>query len=319
MYEHDNECSGSWVYPVSASSFSWSSSNSSVASVDTGFVSCLSPGNAGVTGTYQPFLLDDAYDNSGPEDCNCYTVPVSPDTSTSVAVQPIITGPNTVWYFGGQNPTGYATQITLSSSGGSGTTWTVVSGSNKVSLSTTTGAETAVTSTGNVFSSAVGDIKVKARANNVDSTEFSITSRTPYRWVAGSISTNCDATNGYLTLISYTAQDQLLAALPSDVPYNEKWTTGITNDFSGTNWRRGPEGAGVSQGSLMQDLIGGENVNLPPVPVPLCNGDSTAIQHWGQEWWVGSATIGVGRRAQTNTLQKYKGRAAHTSIMSPAP
>ncbi len=90
VYEHDYFCSGSSVYPVWASDFSWGSSNSSVASVDTGFVSCLSAGNATVTGTYQPFLADNLLDQSGPDDCNCYSVPPNPDTSTNVTVRPVI-------------------------------------------------------------------------------------------------------------------------------------------------------------------------------------------------------------------------------------
>jgi hypothetical protein len=263
----------------------------------------------------EPNLVDD-YMNDG---MDCYYYPYWEQNWQSMAVQPTISGPNTVWYFAGQNPSGYATQITLTSSGGSGTTWTIVSGSDKVTLSTTTGAQTSITSSGSAFSSAVGDIKIKATANGVDSQPFSITSRTPYRLVQGTIQTQCESTWGYETQINYTIQDQLLTTLPSGVPANENWTTAVVNDYSGTNWRRGPPNGFSLSGASFTDVIQGEQTSLPPNPVPSCTGPSTAVQHWGQEFRVGSTTIGVGKRVQTNTLKKFLNHAEHQQIVSPAP
>jgi hypothetical protein len=51
-------------------------------------------------------------------------------------------------------------------------------------LSTTSGAETIVTSTGSAFSSAVNDIVIRAAGWGV-TTDFLVTSRTPYRLVIG--------------------------------------------------------------------------------------------------------------------------------------
>ena len=48
-----------------------------------------------------------------------------------------ITGANVVWSFGGQTPSGYDTSITLTSSAARAATWSIVSGSNKISTSTT--------------------------------------------------------------------------------------------------------------------------------------------------------------------------------------
>jgi len=114
-------------------------------------------------------------------------------------------------------------------------------------------------------------------------------------------------------------KDQLNALLPAGVPGNENFTTGIANDYNGTNWRRGdPNGLNLP-GSSFADTIGGENLQLPPIPVPTCDGNNTAIEHWSQEFRIGSVATGFGRRIQTDTLQKYKGHAAHTGITSPAP
>jgi hypothetical protein len=160
---------------------------------------------------------------------------------------------------------------------------------------------------------------VTATVNSQTSAPFAITSRLPFSLVAGTIQTSCDSSFGYSTSLNYTIQDQLLTALPSGVPVNENWTTGVVNDFSGTNWRRGSPNFITTTGPGFADTIEGEDLSLPPIPVPTCNGDSTAVQHWGQEIRVGSLTIGTGYRVQANTLQKYKGHAAHTGIVSPAP
>jgi len=113
--------------------------------------------------------------------------------------------------------------------------------------------------------------------------------------------------------------DNLSAALASSVGVNEKWTTPVVADFSGTNWRRGSEGGvntDASAPSQFNDLIGGENLALPPVPVPDCSGDATPVDHWGQAWGVGSSTIGLanvnGVLVQNDTIRKSKGKAAVT-------
>lgn len=89
--EFEYNCNGYYVYPVPNSYFSWISSNSSVASVDTGLVTCLSPGNSSVTGSFNLYPIDDYIDQSGPEDCYCVQSPAATDTNTDVTVKPVIT------------------------------------------------------------------------------------------------------------------------------------------------------------------------------------------------------------------------------------
>jgi hypothetical protein len=233
---------------------------------------------------------------------------------------PSISGPNTFWTFNAQSPAGYATSITLTSSGGAGTTWIVQIGANEVHLSTTSGSSTTVSTSGTAFSTMPGDIKIIASINEgavvASSAPFAVTSRTPYRLIAGIIVPSCDNQWGYLYYLNYAMQDNLLDAFPSTIGVNEAWTTGVTPDYTGTNWTRsGPKGFSSTE-SAFADEIGG----APPsgsTPTPNCNGPTTPVQHWGQEWYIGSTTPGAGTPVQTDTLQKYINSAAHLIIKSP--
>ena len=291
--------------------YNWSTGNTAIATVNSyGSHTGMAVGST----TSQTFT--NAEVQYGPTLCRL----VRQAPSGNDNVKPTISGPNTVWYFNGLNPPGYATSIQLTSSGGASTTWSVTAGANKVNLSTTTGSSTTVTSSAAAFSSAVGDIKVTATVNGQTSVPFSITSRLPLSLAAGTIQTSCDSQFGYTTVLQYTILDQLLTSLPSGALVNESWTTGVVNDFNGTNWGRSPaNGVTVPPGATLADSIEGADLGSSPTPVPLCNGDSTAVQHWGQDIRVGSLTIGSGYRVQADTLQKYKGRAAHLAIVSPAP
>jgi hypothetical protein len=112
-------------------------------------------------------------------------------------------GKRTVWWFNGQNPTGYNASVTLTSNGGSSTNWSITAGSDKVRLSATTGASATVTSTGTAWSSAPGDIKIVATANSVSSAAFAMTSRRPYFLAFPQFVPNCDQQFGYVDAWSY--------------------------------------------------------------------------------------------------------------------
>lgn len=148
------------------------------------------------------------------------------------------------------------------------------------------------------------------------SAPFYITTRTPYWLVStGGTETDCDPTWGYESHIPYEIQDQLLTPLPSGIGVNESWTTGVVDDYPGTNWVQGAaEGVQLNSASF-EDDIQGETSSY--VPVAQCSGTNTTVQHWGQEWWVGSTTSGSGTPVQTDTLQKDLINAAHTYITTP--
>ena len=238
---------------------------------------------------------------------------------STVQVQPIkvtISGPNTVWWFSGQNPSGYSTSITLTSSGGASTTWAVTSGATKVKLSATSGASTNVTSSGTAFSSAVGDIKITATVSGVSSSPFAITSRKPYRLVKGIITQGCDTTYGYSDLLNYQIQDQLLVNLPNNVPIGENWTAPAVQDYAGNNWGWPTAGSTNAVAAAFADHITGRAIS-GAVPVPVCSGTATKVQHRNQSWYVGSLTIGVGVLVQTDVLYRYTQHGEHDSIVSP--
>jgi hypothetical protein len=164
--------------------------------------------------------------------CRYYNVP----TPGTVNVSPTISGPNTVWWFNGQNPSGYATSITLAATGGNGVTWSVIAGAAEVNIQPT-GNTVAVTSSGSTFSSSVGDVQITAHVNSETSAPFHITTRTPYRLANKQTNPSCNSGFGYEDAISYNIQDQLFTNVPSTLPWNEAWTTSLVDDDAPTdNW-----------------------------------------------------------------------------------
>jgi hypothetical protein len=116
--------------------------------------------------------------------------------------------------------------------------------------------------------------------------------------------------------------DNLLTPLPASVSVNENWTTAVVPDYSGTNWRQpAPNSTGcvaITNAELI-DGIFGEVSSRIPTPVYNVNQNGSAVQHWGQEWRIGTCTAGAGPRVETNTLQKYTDQAAYTGVTTPAP
>ena len=226
---------------------------------------------------------------------------------------PTISGASELWWFDGYSPSGYNTSVVLTSAGGASTSWTISAGSSIVSLSSNQGASVTVSSTGQ--SSNANDVTITA-TNAAGSDEHELTVRSPHRFEAGQVVTNCPSDPwGYETNLRYTIKDQLGDTIPNDVPISEDWTTGITNHYAGTNWRRADPG-GFIVGSTWDDRVGAEHKDLPPNPTIQCS-DATSIQSWGQQWRVGSTTPGQGKAVQNNTLMKRRGSAVHQSISSP--
>ena len=220
----------------------------------------------------------------------------------------------------GARTAGWSTSIVLTSSRGSSTSWSIVSGSDKVSLSSSGGGQVTLLSTPAAVSAAIGDIVIRA-TSGAETADHAITERTPYslQSSAGDV-TIADATYTYMTTIEYRILDQFSTVLPFiALPINEQWTSAVVDDYPKNNWRRGTAGGLTilpADASRFVDGIGGEIPSRRPTPV-LDPASTTAIQHWGQAWQIGSTNIGVGRRVQTNLLQKNIGRALHTNIVSP--
>jgi Bacterial Ig-like domain (group 2) len=307
----------------------WSSYNPSVATVNSsGLVTGIAAGSVNIHAQdhyYEPTYTAQFCGYNLP---SCPVQPAfQPGALSYGTVIPTISGPNTVWYFSNLTVSGYATSIQLTASGGSSSTsWNITAGANKITVSSFTGSSITVLSSGTAFSSSVGDVKVTATVNGQTSAPFSLTTRTPNKLVPASIQTNCDSIYGYITTKSYSIQDQLQGGLPSAAPLNESFTSGWGVDYVGTNWNASLPSAGsdttkAPNYSLMADHMSGQNkVNSPtPIPMPTCDLNSTPVVHIDQEWRIGSLASGFGRRVQTDTVQRYVGRADHFAIHTPNP
>jgi hypothetical protein len=312
FYQAQEQCGGTWD-DYTGTARSWQSSNTAVATLPNSTLHTLAVGNA--TGSALNTLQASKPAPRCPQ--------ADFQGSQPVTVVPNITGSNTVWWFNGQNPPGYNTSVTLTSSGGSSTSWSITAGSDKVRLSGATGTSITVTSTGTAWSSFSGDIGIVATANSVPSATFAMTSRRPYFLAFPQFVPNCDQYLGYVDSWSYQIQDQLLTAMPAQVDWNEKFTTGIVDDdppFDNWSVYGLPQQTGA-KGTILVDDISGPviNYNPPPSPVPSCNGPGTQIQHWGQEFRIGTQVVGGGQRVQTDNLTRFVNHAEHDAQVSPAP
>jgi hypothetical protein len=291
----------------------WSSSATNIATASAGLVHGVAAGAVTVNGVDQSEPWAGQQCGDPPQVCPA-DAGVDGGGGSGGSVRPVISGPNTVWWFNGQNPSGYATSITLTSTGGNGVIWGVIAGAAEVNIHPT-GNTVAVTSSGSTFSSGVGDVQITAQVNSETSVPFHITTRTPYRLANKQTQASCDSGFGYLDLIEYNIQDQLLTNVPSAVPWNEAWTTQIVDDDApNDNWSlygRPTETGGTD--TLLKDYISGVGVNNNPAPSPMpaCAGTVIKIQHWGQEFRVGSTSSGLGQPVQTDNLTRFAEHAEH--------
>ena len=311
------------------SSSSWSSSNTSVATVSTGLTNGVSVGSATLTSAYFQSVpvFDHPCQYVTPPSCPyAYTTP-SPNAGGNTT--PTISGPNTLWWFNGLGAgvSGYTTQITLTaSSGGTGTSyqWAITAGSDKVSLSTSTSATVQVTSIGK--SSNANDVSITVTIGSITSDPFKLTVRAPYTFGTDPNHPtpiySQDPTYVWDMFIPYLILDNLLTPMPSPVSFNENWTTAVVPDYPNENWPNGAASCATtstSEPASMGDHINGVTPNHIPTPVYNTQWNGVAVDHIGQEWRVGTCQIGYGPRVQTDTLQDYTDHAAHNNIVSPAP
>jgi hypothetical protein len=308
-------CYGEILDPFQVFPNDFTSSDPSVAScTSSGFATALYPGTTNIGASWTVRFWD--FDNmSG--GCTRYLENADPDAVCNV--HPKITGPNSMWWFKGQNPSGYSTQITLTTTSNANSwSWSVVSGGSKVSLTDNGDGSATVVSAGASDNS--NDVGIQVSVDGFASDQFNLTVKEPYQLHRTGITHTADGTWAYFTQISYAIQDQFTTQLPSDVPANEQWTTGVVNDYAGNNWFQANEGGGNAPGGVLTDYIQGQRFTQNPTPSfpqnPLSN---IAVHHWGQDLFVGSLTTGAGRRVQSDTQQKYIDHADHTNVTSPNP
>jgi hypothetical protein len=315
-----NLCGGQYE-DVSSNFYNhWSTADTSIATVN-GYGNHTGVGVGSTTSQTSGSL--DIYESPA----HCPLLPWQPQGPT--CVKPTISGPNTLWWFNGLTlgVSGYPNQITLTAnSGGNGTTyqWNIATGSDKISLSTSTSASVQVTSIGQ--STTANDASVTVTVGGVTSNPFTLTVRAP--WTFGTDPAHqqpaygSDPTYVWETVVYNIVLDNLLTPLPSSINVNENWTTAVVADYSGTNWRQPtPNSTGCVSivNAELGDGIFGEVPSRIPTPVYNVSQNGAAVQHWGQEWRIGTCTAGSGPRVETNTLQKYTDHAAYTGVTTPAP
>ncbi|MGA9964283.1 MAG: hypothetical protein WBQ10_03680 [Terriglobales bacterium] len=298
----------------------WSSSDTKIATVSAGLVNGVAAGDdtVGADDEGEPWAGEQCGDP--PEAC---PVDVGVQASGGGAVTPTITGPNTVWWFNGQNPspTTYPVSITLHSTGGPGTTWSVTQADAKVKLSSTSGTDISVTSTGTHFSATGGDISITATVGDAASPAFSITSRTPAELSFLKSSTVLDTTYGYVTDLDYNVLDQLGSVISGDIYWNE--VVGTPTSQNGSNWGTYALQTGGGSTPLLDELSG-PDVNATPTPSPKPKYDNpptgaTVYLLATQLIRVGTSTSGSGVEVQSDNLTYYIDNGAHTSIVIPPP
>ena len=258
-------------------------------------------------------------------------------TVAQVVVRPriIVSGGNTIWYFGGQNPAGWPPSTTLTSTGGGSTTWSVIEGGGKVTLSppgqtsTVTVTSSASPSSGSAFFSLPpgGDIKITATANGVPSLPVSLTSRTPHRLILTQVPDN-DCDRGlpfppfifvkYLVTIHYEILDNLGATLPPiSIGVNEQLGT-IVPIFSGNNWPATAEtGFSTSTSRFNDNLWVSADAEFWTPPATCGTGTGVSVWERGQIWRIGSETIAAGRMVQSGLIRFYTDLADVVNIVSP--
>lgn len=253
-----------------------------------------------------------------------------------LTVAPTIKGKNVVWWFNHEEPDNYETDIRLDAlpAGQGPYKWKIVKGADIAQFLSNGGSEVTTSQPAvRVQSKAApdknsGKVEVRVTVNNVQSGPFTITVKTPYRFVYLMSADKADATFGYLSEIHYKIIDQFGKLLPADVPLNEHFTSAAIDDWAaGTaTWRQGEEcGSSHVCGSFPPgswfDLIGGENLAYTPLrPVPQHPHkplQSVLVQHWTGGWRVGDGHPGRGVHVQNNWWQKWQDHARHTHTLSP--
>lgn len=250
----------------------------------------------------------------------CWETRGESEDQQPVQVRPTVSGPTTVWWFNGVDPGNANMPLTIqltTQSGASSYSWAATANGDKVTLTNQT--TNTVTVTGAGMSGQAGDVGITVTVNGVASNQYAITVRAPNKLVRTDTTHGSSLNFGYHTEITYTIRDNLNALLPAgDIPMNEHFTGDAVADFNGTNWTKTADKSFTASNPTFTDVIEGETSNKNPTPQspqnPLGN---TKVVHWGQDIFVGSTTVGNGKKVQTSTFQKYRDHANHENVSSP--
>ena len=115
-----------------------------------------------------------------------------------------------------------------------------------------------------------------------------------------------------MSLVRYKILDQFGVLLPAAVDLHEEWLTAVTSDYGGENWTRGSADGWSQQDPLtFYDLISVAGTGTPQPQNPQTRRGTVKVDHWGQQFRVGSTSQGSGACVQCDTLQRYQDHGAH--------
>lgn len=310
-----NSCGGGTDY-ITSYYDTWWTDNSGIVSVPSW--ATWRGNSAGTTTGYASGMIARSDGEAVARPSMCFTQYDQPTTPTNV--MPTISGPNTVWWFNGfdPDPDHLPTQITLSASGGTVTSWNVVSGSSLISLSSS-GNSATITGTG-TGSSTVGDVQITVTANGQTSPVFQITSRFPAYLSSVKVPWDCsyrDSTTGiqgWWDDYTYTLKDNLNEAVG--------WSPGVNEVWSGsTVWPHGATNGSVSGGFVDTIKVCATAGGLSPMPLPPQDPPSGyLVDSPNQKWCAGYSFANIwgyptcnGIQVQNKTANRYRDRVELTS------
>jgi hypothetical protein len=244
-----------------------------------------------------------------------------------------ITTSDDLWWFNGVTPANYSTQVTLTASSGVSSdyySWIITSGGGTVVQFSDGSLSTGGTGMNTVQLVSIGasaaaqtltfDVSIWLGINGNDSGTAEMAVPRPDHLDYTGRTDGASAKWGYYTYIYYDVKDQFNRLLPRKVEVNEQWTSGLTNDFTTTNWLRPPETWNTVNPDNFYDYITGPQTGVGAIPEPWnpqTPFSAQKIQHWGQAFYVGSLQTGKGQKVQTDTLYRYRDHGAHESVVSP--
>jgi hypothetical protein len=312
------------------SAASWTSGNTSIATVSAGKVTARAVGADSLT----------AEDGDIPDySSGCYTYVIEcpldegEDGQAPGGVPPTLTITDGLWFFGKDNSvSGYPTSATITANGASGGTfnWSIPTGTSKISFSSSSSVSSTETSADSVvvystgYSTSMGDVSVALSWSTPDGETLAATplvfqvdapyTQAPYADSPVSVPTVCGPNNsigGYSVVYSFSAVSFFQNPLTS-VPVNESF--GTRSDVYGGNKWPSPTPlphSGIPYGDTLQACGSG-----PPLSRSLGSGD-TEVFSIPQTFWFGSLVSGSGIPVQTDTVIYYTDHAVEANVITP--
>jgi hypothetical protein len=257
-----------------------------------------------------------------------------PTTAPALSWSPVLRHRyDALWYFCGENPLGFSTQMRLRASGSANPErleWFCREGADKVyAPGGWRGPEIVVHSSGG--SRRRNDVVIEVRDGPEDTAPSytgRLTVRKPHRLIQRGIAdhASCPPWAGcpagvpaYWSEITYRVVDNVGATIVG-ATVNERFPSGKTNDRP-NNWG-GPATFSTrpywpnTNGTFVDHWF---RYGGTPAPDPNGPNHAQAVDHMAHEFYVGSRTPGRGCRVQRHTAQRYRGYADHENIVTPAP